>query len=60
VGLFSGKVAARHPAVVRIGVAEINEHRRKTGAESGGKKPSNQPTDLLAFARRWPAPRLRL
>ena len=54
-GLFSGKAAARRPAVVRIGVAEINEHRGKAVAESGCNKPSNQPTDLLAFARRLPA-----
>ena len=67
-GLFSGKAAARRPAVVRIGVAEINEHRGKAVAESGCNKPSNQPTDLQAastnlkgaFARRLPAPRLRL
>jgi predicted dehydrogenase len=36
VGLFRGEVAARHPAVEWIGIAEINPERGKTVAEKVG------------------------
>ena len=36
VGLFRGEVAARHPAVEWIGIAEINPDRAKMVAEKVG------------------------
>ncbi len=67
VGLFRGAVAARHPAVEWIGLAEINPERgQRIGAEIGAdfittdhrellRRPEvTRPTSICMSTRSWP------
>jgi myo-inositol 2-dehydrogenase/D-chiro-inositol 1-dehydrogenase len=59
VGLFRGEVAARHPAVEWIGIAERNDNRGKSvAARIGADFVTTDHRELLA-ARRRPAPSSR-
>src|SRR3974390_322836 len=50
VGLFRGEVAARHPAVEWIGLAEIKPDRAKLVGDKGGAQ--FVPTDFRELLRR--------
>jgi myo-inositol 2-dehydrogenase/D-chiro-inositol 1-dehydrogenase len=56
VGLFRGEVAARHPAVEWIGIAELNDNRGKSVAAKIGADFVTTDHRELWHGRKRPAP----